>query len=346
MRATSETENNAGIGEVSAEYAAMSRWRRLAVLLVILGPKLGGQFLRHFPEDQIEKIAGEMAGIDLISEEVKLEVIKEFADVMKECQASLLGGTNTTQEILQNALGIFRASDIMNRVSPNSSSLDCLKLFLSMDPVELTNILRLERSQTVAMILSYFPVAKSSAIISNLDPDLRQAVVEKMASMSPTSEEVVRIVAQSLKEKVGKHTERVLNQTGGIKSAADLLNTMEKKVSKSLLIDIEENNPELGQLIRQKMFIFDDLSILDTSVLQKVLREVDMRDLAVALKSASSEVEQALLGSVSKRAAETIKEEMSFMGPVKAKEIEAAQQRIIEVVRRLESEGEIDLTDG
>lgn len=344
MPVVSERENKAK-KEFPTEYSDMNRWQKLAVLLVILGPQLGGRFLRHFPEDQIEKIAEQMAYINLISEEVKLEVIKEFAGIMSECDASLLGGVTMTQEILQNALGMFRASDIMNRVSPNSSSLDCLKLFLSMDPVELTNILRLERSQTVAMILSYFPVQKSSQIISNLEPDMRQAVVEKMASLSPTTEEVVRIVAQSLKEKVGKHTERVLNQTGGIKSAADLLNTMEKKVSKSLLIDIEESNPELGQLIRQKMFIFDDLSILDTTVLQKVLREVDMRDLAVALKSASREVENALLGSVSKRAAETIKEEMSFMGPVKAKEVEAAQQRIIEVVRRLESEGEIDLSE-
>lgn len=327
------------------KYSDMNRLQRLAVLLVILGPVLGGRFLRHFPEEEIERIAEQMARINLIPEEVKLEVIKEFAGIMAEAQSSLLGGVTMTQEILQNALGMFRASDIMNRVSPNSSSLDCIKLFLSMDPVELTNILRFERPQTVAMILSYFPVQKSSQIIAHLSQEMRQAVVEKMASMAPTTEEVVRIVAQSLQTKVGKHTERVLNQTGGIKSAADLLNSMDKKVGKSLLIDIEENNPELGQLIRQKMFIFDDLSILDTTVLQKVLREVDMRDLAVALKSASREVEQALLGSVSKRAAETIREEMSFMGPVKSKEIEAAQQRIIEVVRRLESEGEIDLSE-
>ncbi|MCD8534278.1 MAG: flagellar motor switch protein FliG [Verrucomicrobia bacterium] len=323
----------------------MTRLQRLAVLLVILGPSLGGKFLRHFPEEEIEKIAEQMAKINLIPEEVKLEVIKEFADIMSECQASLLGGISLTQEILQNALGMFRASDIMNRVSPNSSSLDCIKLFLRMDPVELTNILRFERPQTVAMILSYFPTQKSSQIVSHLDPEMRQAVVEKMASMAPTTEEVVRIVATSLQSKVGKHTERVLNQTGGIKSAADLLNSMDKKIGKSLLIDIEENNPELGQLIRQKMFIFDDLAVLDTTVLQKVLREVDMRDLAIALKSASREVELALLGSVSKRAAETIREEMSFMGPVKAKEVESSQQRIIEVVRRLESEGEIDLSE-
>lgn len=344
MQALAERENKAR-KVFPTEFSEMDRFQKLAVLLVILGPDLGGRFLRYFPEEEIVKVAEQMALINLISEEVKLETIKEFAVVMKECDVSLLGGASLTQDILQNAIGMFRASDIMNKVSPNSSSLDCLKLFLSMDPVELTNILRLERSQTVAMILSYFPVQKSSQIISNLDPDMRQAVVEKMASMSPTTEEVVHVVAQTLKEKVGKHSERVLNQTGGIKNAADLLNTMNKKVSKSLLIDIEENNPELGQLIRQKMFIFDDLSVLDTTILQKVLREVDMRDLAVALKSASPEVEKALLGSVSKRAGETIKEEMSFMGPVKTREIEAAQQRIIEVVRRLESEGEIDLSD-
>jgi flagellar motor switch protein FliG len=149
-------------------------------------------------------------------------------------------------------------------------------------------------------------------------------------------------VVEVLNLKLGGKQPRALNQTGGIKNAADVLNSMDKNLSKSMLISLEERNPELGQAIRQKMFTFEDLAALDPTSLQKVLREVDMRDLAVSLKTANEVVKVALLSSISKRAAETVKEEIAFMGPLKLKDIEGAQQRIIEVVRRLESEGEIE----
>ena len=163
--------------------------------------------------------------------------------------------------------------------------------------------------------------------------------------MSPTPIEVVEKVVEVLNLKLGgKHT-RALNLTGGIKTAASVLNAMDKNFSKSLLISLEERNPELGQAIRQKMFTFEDLVNLDPNSLQKIMREVDLRDLAVALKTASDKLKNALLGSISKRAAETVNEEISFMGPLKLRDIESAQTRIIEVVRRLEGEGEIDLGD-
>jgi flagellar motor switch protein FliG len=178
-----------------------------------------------------------------------------------------------------------------------------------------------------------------------LRQDLREDVVERLATLGPTPIEVVeKIIDVIIQRMGGKHT-RALNQTGGVKSAASLLNALDKNVSKSLLMTLEERNPELGLSIRQKMFTFEDLRNLDPSALQRILREVDMRDLSVALKTCSEELKGKLLGCISKRAAETVAEEISLMGPLKLRDIEAAQLRIIEAVRRLESEGEIELGD-
>jgi flagellar motor switch protein FliG len=174
----------------------------------------------------------------------------------------------------------------------------------------------------------------------------RDQVVERLATLSPTPIEVVEKVVDVLVSKLSAKPTRALNQTGGVKSAADLLNALDKNASKEILSAIEERNPDLGASIRKKMFTFEDLSHIDLSGLQKIMREVDIRDLAVALKTASEQLRKTLLGAISKRAAETVLEEMGFLGAIKLKEIEAAQMRIIDVVRRLETEGEIELNNG
>jgi flagellar motor switch protein FliG len=169
-------------------------------------------------------------------------------------------------------------------------------------------------------------------------------VVERLATLGPTPVEVVERIVEVLNQKTKVKSTRALNQTGGVKNAADVLNSLEKDISHSLLMDLERRNPELTMAIRQKMFTFEDLAMLDKTSLQKIMREVDTRDLAVALKGASPKIRDVLLGSISKRAAETVHEEISFLGSVKKRDIEASQLRIIDSVRHLESEGEIELT--
>jgi flagellar motor switch protein FliG len=175
-----------------------------------------------------------------------------------------------------------------------------------------------------------------------LRTELRQDVIERLATLAPTPVEVVEKVIEVLNKKMGGRGTRALNQTGGLKSAASLLNALDKNLAKSLILSIEEHNHDLGQSIRQKMFTFEDIVTLDTQSIQKILREVDMRDLAISLKTASEQLRTTLLTAISKRAAESVKDEMSYMGPLKMREIEQAQMRIIEVMRRLEAEGEIE----
>jgi flagellar motor switch protein FliG len=284
-----------------------------------------------------------MTKMGLISHEVQQGILKEFSEVAIQASTGLRGGVDYTRQTLEQALGLFKASDIIGRVSPMRTPVAAMQQVIDMDARNIVNLVKAEQPQTIALIISYLTPDKASQVLALLRSEAREAVVERLASMAPIPVEVVEKVVEVLNLKLGGKQPRALNQTGGIKNAADVLNSMDKNLSKSMLISLEERNPELGQAIRQKMFTFEDLAGLDPASLQKVLREVDMRDLAVSLKTANETVKMALLGSISKRAAETVKEEIAFMGPLKLKDIEAAQQRIIEVVRRLESEGEIEV---
>jgi flagellar motor switch protein FliG len=324
----------------------MSRPQKLAALLVLLGQESAAQILRHLEEHEIEIVISEMTKFAMLSQQVQTEVLREFSDLAVEAGTAIPAGVDLAQSALEKAVGLFRASDIMGRVAPSRPSLSAMQQLAELEARQLFSLLKGERPQTFALILSHLGAEKASAVLALLESELRREVLERLATLGPTPVEVLEGVAAALKQKLGTKPAGAFRQTGGIKSAADLLNALDKEMSNSLLQSIEERNPELGQAIRQKMFTFEDVAALDTSSLQKILREVDMRDLAIALKSASATLKSALLGCISKRAAETVNEEISLMGPVKLREIEAAQMRIIEVVRRLESEGEIELGEG
>ncbi|MDW8310772.1 MAG: flagellar motor switch protein FliG, partial [Verrucomicrobiales bacterium] len=256
---------------------------------------------------------------------------------------AVLGGLEFTRHALEKSIGSFRASDILNRVAPTRAPVAALGPVAELHPRELVNLIKNEPPQTIALVLGQLSPDKSSKVLALLRPELRGQVVERLATMSPTPVEVVERVLQVLNERLRGKRIRALNRTGGVKTAAEVLNALDRNLSKELLVALEERNPELGQAIRKKMFTFEDLTLLDQQALQKVLREVEMRDLALALKTSSEKLKALLLSCISKRAAETVNEEMSFMSSVKLKEVEAAQARIIEVVRRLESEGEIEI---
>ncbi|MBM3846903.1 MAG: flagellar motor switch protein FliG, partial [Verrucomicrobia bacterium] len=231
-------------------------------------------------------------------------------------------------------------------VAPTRTPVAAMQEIVEMESRQVANLIKNEQPQTVALVLSYLPPERAAQVLGMTRADIRDQIVERLATLVPTPIEAVEKLVAIMSARTGVKQTRALNQTGGLKSAAAVLNAMEKNTSKSLLVAIEERNPELVQLIQQKMFTFEDLVSIEPAGLQRILREVDLRELATALKSASEDIKGALLGAISKRAAETVGEEMSLMGPLKLKDIEAAQQKIIEVVRRLESEGEITIGRG
>jgi flagellar motor switch protein FliG len=343
-----ETPTPTPVAEMrSSEIRTMNKMQKLAALLVILGPESASSILKNLDEVELEAVSAEMAKINMISAELQNDLLREFTEVAVHASTSLRGGLKFTQSSLERAVGEFKATAILGRVAPRHAPVPAMSQIVDLEPRQIFNLIKTEAPQTIALVCSYLPADRASEFMNLLRSDVRDQVLEKLATLAPTPVEVVERVVSVITRKLGSTPQtRAISQTGGIKSAAELLNAMDKNLSKSLLVSLEERNPELGQAIRQKMFTFEDVRTLDTTAIQKVLREVDMRDLAVSLKTASDELKAALLGAISKRAAETVNEEMSFLGAVKLKDIEGAQMRIIEVVRRLESEGEIEVGDG
>lgn len=323
-----------------SDFARLSRTQKIAMLLVVLGEETSIAFLRGLQPDELEAICAEMAKVGMMSIEMQNVVLKEFTDVAIHASTSLRGGFEFTQSMLEKALGLYKAATVISRVLPTRTPVSSMTQIVELEPRQIFNLLKQEQPQTISLILSYLPPEKASQLLIMLRGDLRDQVIERLATLAPTPIEIVEKVVEQLNRKLGTQHTRALNLTGGLKSAANLLNSLDKNLTKSLLQNIEERNPELGQQIRQKMFTFEDVATLETPVLQKVLREVDLRDLAIALKTASDSLKGALLGAVSKRAAETVQEEMSFMGPLKLRDIEAAQLRIIELVRKSEADNE------
>ena len=336
----------AKLGAASAEIAGLTKIQKLAALLIMLGHESAAVVLRGFEREEVESITTEMTKFTLISQELQQDLLKEFSEVALQAGTSISGGVDYTRAALEKAVGVSRATDIMNRVVPNRASETTVQGVADLEPRQVYNLVRHEQPQTISLLLSFLPADKAALVLALLPAEQREKVLERLASLSPTPMEVAEKVIGVLNNKLGVRPTRAMNQTGGIKTAADILNCMDKTAGKSLLLSLEEHNPDLCNAIRQKMFTFEDLATMEPSILQRILRDVDMRDLALSLKTASDKLKTTLLSCVSKRAAESVQEEIAFMGPVRLRDIEGAQLRVIDVVRKLESEGDIELGSG
>ena len=327
------------------QCSSMTKLQKLAALLIILGADSASELLKNLDEEELEAVSAEMARLTFISQEMQREILQEFTDVAVAASAAVLGGPGYAKKALERSVGPSRASDIIRRVAPSAAPVPSMEPLLEMDPLELFNLLKSEQPQTIALFVSYLPPAKSSQLLALLPPAALDEVVERLATMGPAPVEVIERVIKVLSQKAGPQPVRALNQTGGVRTAAALLNSLEKDLSQSVLQDLEKRNPELGREIRQKMFTFEDLILLGPSALQKIMREIDLRDLAMSLKTAGAQLKNILLSAVSKRAAANVDEEISMLGPLRKAEVEAARGRIIKAVRHLEDVGEVDLND-
>lgn len=332
---------------VSTPHSAdkMTKVEKLAALLIILGTDSAVQVLKNLEEHEMQMVTAAMAKISLISQDLQLEILHEFSDVAIQAGTSLRGGVEFAQAVLEKAVGSTRASEVIGRNAPVRRDVSAMQQLIEKDSRQIFNVIKNEQPQTMALVLSFLQPARASEVLGYIPAEVREVVIERLATLAPTPIEVVEKLGEILVKKIGHKSSRALNQTGGVKPAATLLNAMNKELSRSILGSLEQRNPDLSKAIRHKMFTFEDLAKLDQSALQKILREVDLRNLALALKSSNELLKATLLSSVSKRAAETIKEEISFMGSVKARDVEAAQLGIIEMARKLETDGEIELSE-
>jgi flagellar motor switch protein FliG len=338
MAATLETSEAASI-----ESGVLTKTQKLAALLVMLGSDSASVILKQFQPREVEAISREMARFNLITREQQQEILMEFSDVAVSASTSVSAGVEATRNTLEKAFGSFKASDVLSRVTSTRAPIGAMQVIADMDPRHIFNLLRDEQVQAITFIISHLSPEKAAQVLNLLRVEQRDQVIERLAILAPTPVEVGEKVMDVLNAKLGVKQTRAMTQTGGITSVADLLNAMDKNVSRTLLTGIEERNPELFQAIRKKMFTFEDLLLLEPPYVQRIMREIETRDLTVALKKASEPLKKLLLSNISRRAAESVQEEMAFLGHVKARDIEAAQFKIIDAVRKLEAEGEIEL---
>jgi flagellar motor switch protein FliG len=329
----------------TAEYETMTKTQKLAAFFIIVGPDLAPELMKQLRDPEIESVAREMATMDVVDFKLQEKILDEFCGLIGDGLSTALGGMSFVQRALEAAKGPQAASNILLRALPASNSIDAVRELSLMDTRQIFNIIKGEQPQTVAFILSYLDARQVSQIIPLFSPHAREEIVERLGSMDSISSELINTVLKSL----GKHLsagpqQYSVHRRGGATAAAQLLNSLDKELSKSLLTRIEERNAELGEAIRKKMFGFEDLSRLSQRDIQRLLRDVETQDLAVAMKAAPDLVRRAIYGAMSKRASESLKEEIELQGPVRMKDIEAAQERIIAQIMQLSESGEIDIS--
>jgi flagellar motor switch protein FliG len=326
------------------DYSKLNRQQKLAIFLISIGPETAAQVLKQFDDVEIENLCREMAAFQMIPENVSKQAMEEFASVVASSAQAATGGIAFVQRTLELAKGDHRASAIVGRVGPAvGTSIEVIKDISDMEGRQIFNLIKHEQPQTISFVLSYLEPAKSAEVFPLLSPDLREEVLERLGTIESTSIELVNKIARSLGKHFDTKNRPAFHHSGGVRAVASLLNSLEKDLSKTLLGRLEERNAALSAAIRKKLFSFEDLNRLQPADLQRILREIDSGNLAIAMKSASEPLRNKVYAGLSKRAAESLKEEIEMLGPVRLKDVEAAQDLIIQAVRRLEEEGQISI---
>ncbi len=325
------------------DFTKLNRQQKLAVFLICVGPEAAADVLRHFDDTEIEALCREMSTMAMIPESTQKQAMEEFGSVVASSIGSALGGMPFAQRTLEIAKGDYKAASILGRVGPMSNSVDVMNDVAEMEGRQIFNLLKNEQPQTMSFVLSYLEPVKAAQVFVLLSPEMREDVVERLGTIESTSLEHVGKIVRSLGKHFDTKARPAFHHSGGVRAVAGLLNSLDKEMSKNLLARIEERNATLGAAIRKKLFSFEDLNRLAAGDLQRVLREVDSGNLAISMKSASEVLRDKIFGGLSKRAAESLKEEIDLLGPVRLKDVEAAQEVIIQAVRRLEEEGQISI---
>ena len=319
--------------------------QKAAILLIALGPERSADIFKHLKEDEIEELTLEIANTRSVSPQVKEDVLNEFYQICLAQQYIAEGGIGYAKELLDKALGEDRAKEVITKLTA-SLQVRPFEFVRKTDPSQLLNFIQDEHPQTIAMILSYLTSAQAALVIGALPPEKQADVAKRIAMMDRTSPDVIKEVERVLEKKLSSLVNQDYTIVGGVDAIVNILNTVDRTTEKHIMEFLEIEEPELADEIRKKMFVFEDILLLDDRAIQRVLRDVDNADLGVALKAANEEVQNVIFKNLSKRLAAMIKEDMEFMGPVRMKDVEEAQQKVVSVIRKLEDSGEIVISRG
>ena len=319
--------------------------QKAAILLITLGPERSAGIFKHLKEEEIEELTLEIANTRSVTPQVKEDVINEFYEVCLAQQYIAEGGIGYAKDLLEKAVGAEKAMDVIGKLTA-SLQVKPFEFIRKTDPSQIINFIQDEHPQTIALILSYLSPAQSASILSSLAPDRQADVARRIAVMDRTSPDVIKEVEKVLESKLASLVNQDYTIIGGVDAVVEILNTVDRGTERHIMETLEIEEPELADEIRKKMFVFEDILLLDDKAIQRVLRDVDNSDLEMALKSANEQVQNAIFKNLSSRLAVMIKEDMEFMGPVRMKDVEEAQQKIVNIIRKLEDTGEIIISRG
>ena len=319
--------------------------QKAAIFLVTLGADISSNIFKHLTDKEIEELTLEIAKLEKVEPSDKDSVVQEFHEMLMANDFITQGGLDYARQVLEKALGTQRSMDIINRLT-QSIQVKPFDFVRKADPSHVLNFIQGEHPQTISLILSYLDPDTAAAILPQLNVEIQADVAKRIATMDRTSPEILRQVERVLEKKLSSLVSEEYTIAGGVQAIVDILNKVDRGTEKSILENLEEEEPELAEEIKKLMFVFEDIVLLDDRSIQQVLREVDTKELAVALKAVDDTVKQKIFGNMSKRASAMLEEDMEFMGPVRMRDVEEAQQRIVNVIRRLEESGDIIIARG
>ncbi|MCE5168053.1 flagellar motor switch protein FliG [Paenibacillus profundus] len=329
---------------VKSSYGLTGR-QKAAILLITLGPEVSAQIFKHLRDEEIEQLTLEIANVRKVDAAEKESVMGEFHQICLAQEYISQGGISYAKEILEKALGQQKAVDIINRLTA-TLQVRPFDFARKADASQIFNFIQNENVQTIALVLSYLQTEQASTILSSLSPEKQADVARRVALMDSTSPEVINQVERVLEQKLSSTVTQDYTSAGGIESVVKILNGVDRGTERTILDSLEIQDPELAEEIKKRMFVFEDIVNIDNRSIQRIIRDIDNADLQLALKVASEEVREVIFRNMSKRMADTFKEEMEFMGPVRLRDVEEAQTRIVSTIRRLEEAGEIIIARG
>lgn len=327
------------------QQPGLSGRQKAAILLISLGPEVSAQIFKHLRDEEIEQLTLEIANVRTVDSSEKEAILAEFHQICLAQEYISQGGIAYAKEILEKALGSQKAIDILNRLTA-TLQVRPFDFARKADPGQILNFIQNENPQTIALVLSYLQSDQASMILSALPEEKQADVAKRIALMDSTSPEVISQVERVLEHKLSATVTQDYTSAGGIEAIVQILNGVDRGTERNILDALEIQDPELAEEIKKRMFVFEDIVNIDNRSIQRIIRDIENADLQLALKVASEEVRETIFRNMSKRMAETFKEEMEFMGPVRLRDVEEAQTRIVSTIRRLEEAGEVIIARG
>ncbi|MBH0155880.1 flagellar motor switch protein FliG [Fictibacillus sp. 5RED26] len=323
----------------------LSGKEKAAILVISLGPDVAAQVYKHLSEEEIERLTLQISQVRKVDSTLKDDIITQFHQLALAQDYITQGGIGYAKTVLEKAVGKDEAMQIINRLT-STLQVRPFDFARKADPGQILNFIQNEHPQTIALILSYLDSSQAGQILSELPQEMQADIAKRIALMDRTSPEVINEVEQILERKLSATVTQDFTQAGGVEAVVEVLNGVDRSTERTILDALEIQDPELAEEIKKRMFVFEDIVTLDNRAIQRVIREVQNEDLLLALRASSEEVKEVMFNNMSQRMAENFKEEMEFMGPVRLRDVEEAQSRIVGTIRRLEEAGELVIARG